>query len=132
MNPTAPAKAIFFSKTFWTQLVAIAAVFYPPVGAWVAGNPVEAVAVFAAVNVLVRFITSGRVTIFPDDNSPPSGKVAAVVATTTLAGLVGLALPACMAGAMPVRIGIAGPDGEVSYSSKAGLEVRTVIRDSGK
>jgi hypothetical protein len=51
----------------------------------------------------------------------------------TLAGFMGL-LPACSsaqwaaARAIPIRIGIQGPDAALNYSAKAGLELNAVIR----
>jgi hypothetical protein len=58
-------KTIFTSKTFWIQVLAILCALFPPVNAFMRDNPVEFVAMLAAVNVLVRFLTKGEVTIFP-------------------------------------------------------------------
>lgn len=56
-------KNIIKSKTFWVQLATFAAAFYPPVQAWLASNPENVIGVVAAVNVLVRFATSGKVSL---------------------------------------------------------------------
>lgn len=67
------SKSILASKTFWLQLIAVASAFYPPVGLWVAANPVGAVAALGAVNILVRFVTKGAITIFPGDAGSVDG-----------------------------------------------------------
>ena len=65
---TMNSKTISQSKTFWVQVIAMAASFFPPVGAWVAANPVAAVSALGGLNILVRFVTHGKVTIFPGDS----------------------------------------------------------------
>jgi len=58
-----------------------------------------------------------------------SGLPLPVILCGAAAGLLGLSLPSCSADqlsaarAIPVRIGIAGPQGTLSYSSKSGLEL---------
>lgn len=56
-------KSIFKSKTFWTQVLATASTLIPSVQEFLASNPVEAVAVLGALNVVVRFFTKGRVNV---------------------------------------------------------------------
>tara|TARA_R110000868_G_scaffold124963_8_gene330217 strand:+ start:2161 stop:2340 length:180 start_codon:yes stop_codon:yes gene_type:complete len=56
-------KSIFKSKTFWLQVVTFASVFVPPVQAFIVASPESATAVIGAVNVLMRFISQGRVTL---------------------------------------------------------------------
>lgn len=56
-------KTILQSKTFWVQMATLASAMVPAVQEFLAQNPVEFVAVLAAVNVLVRFVTSGKVTL---------------------------------------------------------------------
>lgn len=63
------AKPIFSSKTFWVQVLAIVSALFPAVRQFIAGNPVEFIAMLAAVNVIVRFGTSGRVSILPDSSA---------------------------------------------------------------
>jgi len=90
-------KSIFLSKTFWIQIIAIIVALFPPVTVWLKANPVEYVAIFAAVNLLVRFVTSGRVNIFADGEAGgPSGGVfpCGLLAALTAAGIMGL-LPSC-------------------------------------
>lgn len=67
MNP----KPFYQSKTLWVQLVSILSILFPPVQQWVANNPVETTAIFAAVNTLVRFITSGKIAPFKSTNKFP-------------------------------------------------------------
>ena len=95
MNP----KSILASKTFWVQLIAVASSLYPPVGLWVAANPVGAVAALGAANILVRFVTKGAITIFPGDaGNMDSGGLGGpalklLLLTCMAAALVGL--PSC-------------------------------------
>lgn len=54
-----------------------------------------------------------------------SGGAALLLLVSTAAGFMGC-LPSCAPGQLsnvPIRIGIVGPDGSVSYSSKGGLQV---------
>lgn len=124
-------KGILRSKTFWLQVLAFLSVLFPPVQSWLASNPVEAVALLAALNVLVRFATSGRVTIFSANEnagSEAAGGPLSLLMVCTVAGLsFGLALPSCSPAEYPVAIGIQGPGGSVSYSSAGGLRVDAVI-----
>lgn len=84
-------KSIFLSKTFWLQVVAVAAMMFPQVQAWLKENPVEIVGVFAALNVLVRFATSGKINLFGAGES--SGATPLILLVTTLGVLT--ALPSC-------------------------------------
>lgn len=58
-------KSIFKSKTVIAQVVAVGAAFYPPVQAIIAANPTETMVVIGLVNVALRWITKGRVALFP-------------------------------------------------------------------
>ena len=95
------SKTILRSKTFWLQMVAVAASFCPPVGVWVAANPVGALAALGAANILVRFVTKGSVTLFPSDEDGSVGGgnglggplLRLLMITLTAAALVGL--PSC-------------------------------------
>lgn len=57
-------KSILTSKTFWVQVVTFLSVFVPAVQEWLASNPEQFLGALAAVNVLVRFATKGKVTLF--------------------------------------------------------------------
>lgn len=71
---TATAKPFWQSKTVWLQVLALVCMFIPAVQAWVVKNPVEFVAVLGAVNTLVRWVTSGSISIFPPDDSGDPGQ----------------------------------------------------------
>lgn len=108
-----PAKSIFLSKTFWVQVLALVSLALPAVRSWLEENPVEFVAVLAALNVVVRFVTSGRISIFADGGG---GGASVLLA----AGLWCLACPGC---GVPLSVGYETPEGVVRYSSKGGLSV---------
>lgn len=68
-DPTTPtAKPWWYSKTVWLNILALLAMAIPAVRDWVAKNPVEPVAVFTALGVIIRFVTSGKISIFGDDD----------------------------------------------------------------
>lgn len=123
-------KPILKSKTFWLQVVAIAAAMFPPVTAWLRENPVEFVSALAAVNVLVRFATKGAVSIFGDEpgsNSPENGNAGSggpgglpmVLAWFAAAGLLTAALPSCAPGEWPVTGSVTWRD--QATGAKAGI-----------
>jgi hypothetical protein len=102
--PMNTSKNILRSKTIWVQILTVIAALLPPVQGWLMANPVEFLAVLAAVNVIVRFVTSGKVTIFSDnvDADKPSGGMGlwVLLAMGTAAALGGL--PSCKAGEYPL------------------------------
>jgi hypothetical protein len=57
-------KTLLTSKTFWVQVITFASAFVPPVQQWLASNPEQFLAVLASVNVIVRFATKGKLTLF--------------------------------------------------------------------
>ena len=67
------------SKTVWVQIAAVVSAMLPVAGDWLRSNPVEFVAALAALNVLVRFVTHGKVTVFSDDSSGHGGGALPVV-----------------------------------------------------
>jgi len=111
-------KSIFLSKTFWVQIVTVLSLAVPQVREWLDANPEQFVAVFAALNVIVRFVTSGKINIFGagEGSSAGSNLILVWVLLGTLVVLGGL--PACSA-EYPV-------EGMISYrdaqsGAKAGL-----------
>jgi len=97
-QPT-PAKNILRSVTFWVQLLAIAAALFPPVQAWIAANPVDFVSVLAAVNLIVRFVSSGKVILLTkagENSGGPSG-----VASLLGLGVIGMGTAAVALAALP-------------------------------
>jgi len=138
-------KTIFLSKTFWVQVIALAMLLFPPVKNWLEQNPVEYLTALAAVNVLLRFLTSGAVSILPgattgpedsdSDNTGTSGRLLGWLLPAGLAGLFGFALPACIPAPAPGTMAISGEvitDGAtLHYSTKGGIGVVIDTR-SGK
>ena len=59
-------KSLLQSKTFWVQVVTFAAAFVPAVQEWLTANPEQFIGALAAVNVIVRFVTKGKVSLFPE------------------------------------------------------------------
>lgn len=92
-------KPIYRSKTFWLQIVAILSALIPPVGEWVASNPVKAISVLGAVGVLVRFATHGKVTLFHDEGKKSGGSGVTPAFALLAAGGLSMAglvlLPSC-------------------------------------
>lgn len=150
MNPT--SKNILLSKTFWLQVVALASMLFPPVRAWVESNPVAFVSALGALNVLLRFVTSGEVSFSPpaddkdfpetmdgdgtDDRTAGSGGTMLLL-VGSLAGLWSF-LPSCSASSMdavkqvPVQACYIDRAGNtVCYSTVTGVAV-TVDRRARK
>jgi hypothetical protein len=59
-----PSKPIFTSKTAAVQAVVAVAAFVPAARDFVAQHPAEVLLGLAVVNLAVRLITKGRVTLF--------------------------------------------------------------------
>lgn len=129
-SATRPMKTIFLSKTFWTQVLALAVMLFPEVRLWVSENPVEFTAAWAAINTLVRFATSGKVSLAGGGQVDAAGPLggAGLLVIMGAAGLFLTALPSC---GVPIRATVLLPEGAVSYSAKGGLELQ-VDRRSGK
>ena len=129
-TPAAPTKSVLLSKTVWLQIVLFALAFFPPALGWLQANPVEAVAVITALNVLLRFVTSGKISLLPPDDQADGTSGAAggrsplwVVGLGMAAGLMGC-LPSCSAlQEVPIRFTLITPGGDVGYSSKSGLSL---------
>ncbi len=68
------AKPWWQSKTVWLNVLALLSMAVPAVREWVEKNPVEPMAVLSALNLLVRFVTSGKISIFGDDDDSLSGQ----------------------------------------------------------
>jgi hypothetical protein len=54
-------KSFLKSKTFWTNIVIGAASFIPPVKEFLVSNPETAVSMISAINVVLRFISKGKI-----------------------------------------------------------------------
>lgn len=70
------SKSILKSKTFWLNVITFLSAYgSPAVKAFIASNPVDALALISAVNILMRFATSGKVHLISskdDDGSANS------------------------------------------------------------
>jgi len=130
------SKSIFFSKTFWLQVAALVCAMFPAVQSWITANPVQFVAVLGALNVIMRFITSGKVSIL-DDTPPVNGigffVCGICVCGTALAGsLVSCSAEQLAAAkAVPVKACYLTNQGRVCYSNVEGLSAEIDGR-SGK
>jgi hypothetical protein len=135
-------KSIFASKTAWLQIITLIAAFVPPVQAFLVVNPVAAVAVISAANVLVRFFTADKVALFPD----PAGVVPGAATLPawvvwlgmgTLAGVSLLPLSGCTqaqisaAESIPIHSQIRTDRSSLGYDSQTGVDVE-VDATSGK
>jgi hypothetical protein len=60
------------SKTLIVNLVlALAAIFYPPAKALIESHPEAVAAVFAVINIILRFLTNGAIVISDDAPAAP-------------------------------------------------------------
>ena len=58
------SKKFWLSKTFWMNvIVPVAACFIPGIDQFIAANPAEVAFVWGLINVGLRFITKGKITI---------------------------------------------------------------------
>ena len=95
------AKPWWQSKTVWLNVLALLSMAVPAVREWVAKNPVEPLAVFTALGVILRFVTSGRISIFGEDDDSAgtsTGRQAGGAANgkTHRSGVPWLVAPACV------------------------------------
>jgi hypothetical protein len=58
----------------WLNGVTLIAVAVPAVREWVEKNPVSVLQALSAVGLILRFVTSGQISIFGDDDDSISGK----------------------------------------------------------
>lgn len=119
-------KSIFASKTFWTQVLALAVMLFPEVRLWVSENPVEFTAAWAALNTLVRFATSGKVSLAgggegKGETAGPLGGANLLIVMGATAGLCFTALPSCSIGEYPISGSVTFRD--ESTGAKAGLTI---------
>jgi hypothetical protein len=74
-TPTTPtAKPWWQSKTVLLNAVALVAMLVPVAREWIEKNPVTVVQALAAVGLILRFVTSGKISIFGDDDDSLSGQ----------------------------------------------------------
>ena len=59
-----PEKRFWLSKTFWMNLILpILAFFVPTVSDWIVAHPKETALIWGGINIILRFITKGKVVI---------------------------------------------------------------------
>ena len=69
-----PNKSFVRSKTFWVNLLALVSMASPEVRQWIANNPVEFTAAWSSLNIVLRFATSGKVSLSgPGGPGEPKG-----------------------------------------------------------
>jgi hypothetical protein len=124
MPAAAPAKSVFLSKTLWVQILALAALLSPEVRGWVSDNPVDFAAAWAGLNILLRFLTSGKLSLAggqaeKDDDQGRGGSVLPLLVFMGLLAGVGGLLPACSVGEYPISGSITFRDD--ASGAKAGI-----------
>ena len=118
------SKSIFQSKTFWVQIVALLSMAVPQVQTWLSANPEQFVAVLAAVNVLVRFATSGKITLSGAGETENNigggpGGLPLWIGILGTAAVIGGLLPSCSTSGYPITGSVAYLD--PASGAKAGL-----------
>lgn len=76
-SPSAPAsgnKPYWQTKTFWVNLAALASLLIPQVAEWLKANPVEFASALAGLNVVLKFVTSGKASLDDNTNTLPSAQ----------------------------------------------------------
>jgi len=56
-------KPWWVSKTMWTNLLIAMAAFFPPIQDWISKNPEQMVWVWAGINLVLRFISKGKISL---------------------------------------------------------------------
>jgi hypothetical protein len=93
-------------------------VLIPAVQEWLTTNPVSFVAALAAVNVLVRFVTHGRVNLLStDEGDGKNGGVAPAIIGLIAAGALMGGLPSCATTTAPDGTVTRQPDVETIQAS---------------
>ena len=123
-------KPAWRSKTLWLNIFAILAAFLPPVREWLASNPVEPIAALAALNMLVRFVTRDKVSIFPADDDGRGGHggdggaggILPLVVALLCVGALVLSTTSCEV-LKASTFSVETDEGRIGYSPKGGIEV---------
>ena len=61
------SKPFFKSRTVLTNALFAVLSLYPPLGRWISANPETAIQFMAVVNLLLRYVTKGGISLFPQD-----------------------------------------------------------------
>lgn len=105
MTDDSPMKNILQSKTFWVNFIAALVAFLPAVKDWLAANPETALSALGAANILMRFVTSGKISLLGSEEPKPgtdSGMFPCLLVWIAAAGLLCAGLPSCNAGGLPI------------------------------
>lgn len=121
----APPKSFLLSKTFWVNLIALAALFFPVVREWAAAEPEAPVILLAFVNLVLRTVTRQPISISLDgvsDGKHSGGSGGSLpLVLLLMVGLALLALPSCSGSGYPL-------EGSVFYRTDGGAKVGIVYR----
>lgn len=115
------AKPFYLSKTFWVNVAALLSMAVPQVNQFLKSNPETVVGVLVALNVILRFVTKGAVSL-SDSAGGDTGGLHGWLAAAALLG-AGL-LPSC-ASIGSALTGAPIPTVEVARS---GAKDATVVR----
>lgn len=66
-NTAAPKTPFYLSRTFWINTAVLLSLIIPAVRDWLEANPVEFTTALGAVNVLLRFISTGKYQLAGED-----------------------------------------------------------------
>lgn len=114
-------KSVLLSKTFWVQVATVLSLAVPQVRTWLDANPESFIAVLAAVNVIVRFLTSGKIVIF---GAGETNGFLLAIAWFAIGTVAVATLSSCSAiTGYPIKATVQLEEGALSYSSKGGLEM---------
>lgn len=125
------SKSILTSKTFWFNVLTILATLVPPIRAVLPDTEVI-MQLLGGVNILLRIVTSQRVTLRSDNNGDTGGQAGAggvvplVLAPFLLLGAVGLGffLPSCSPVSQPAVNGVAPVSYGIQYTPGRGWAIQ--------
>lgn len=118
------SKPFFLSRTFWVNVIALLALFFPAVREWAAAEPEAPIIILAFVNLVLRTVTNKSITISKDDGDTDDGKSSGgfgglPLALMLAAAIIVVCLPACSGSGYPLTGSITYRDAE--SGAKGGL-----------
>jgi hypothetical protein len=134
-------KSILQSRTFWVNVIAFLLLFLPAVQAWLQENPKSGFSILAALNLVLRTLTSSGIDIFASGGATKEeasgGMVPGWFGIAVAGSLCIGSLPSCSPAqveafrGLPINGAVVTDYGTAAYSSKSGISV-VVDRRSGK